>query len=206
MQLSLASFDQFRAAGPFPSNYEPGYRRLYTQDDDVHGALKLLLSSVGQNGAKQASLSLMMFGYDDDELNQIILGHLADPKVLVEVSLDKSQSGGVHEKALLAADTAYVGNSIAIGTSAFGSQISHEKGLVVDDRWTIGGSTNWSMSGEGDGTKKQNNELTIFDGAVTAAEFKTQAHAAHLFMLGQMANAAKRAAVEASGVSGGPTG
>jgi hypothetical protein len=185
--MELADLDQYRTAGPFPSNYDANLRRFYTQDDDVHGVLKQVIGSVGKNGARQSSLTIMMFGYDDDELNTMILAYLADPTISVEISLDKSQSGGVHEKAILALDQKYEGNSIAIGTSAFGSQISHEKGVCVDDRFVIGGSTNWSLSGEGSGVKKQNNELTVFDSAVLAAEFKSQAHAAHLFMLNQMA-------------------
>jgi hypothetical protein len=184
--MELRDLDKYRTAGPFPTNYDANLRRFYTQDDDVHGVLKQVIGSVGKNGARQPSLTIMMFGYDDDELNTTILGYLADPSISVEISLDKSQSGGVHEREILKLDQAYEGNSIAIGTSAYGGQISHEKGVCVDDRFVVGGSTNWSLSGEGSGTKKQNNELTVYDSAVLAAEFKSQAHAAHLYMLSRM--------------------
>ena len=42
-----------------------------------------------------------IFGYDDDQLNQILLGLMQDPTVMVQVTLDKSQSTGVHEKQIL---------------------------------------------------------------------------------------------------------
>jgi hypothetical protein len=35
-----------------------------------------------------------MFGYDDDQLNQILFGLVKDPTVMVQVALDKSQATG----------------------------------------------------------------------------------------------------------------
>ena len=43
-----------------------------------------------------------MFGYDDDELNKIIQSKLADEKVYVQMSLDRSQASGVHANEILA--------------------------------------------------------------------------------------------------------
>ncbi len=45
-----------------------------------------------------------MFGYDDDQLNQILFGLVKDPTVMVQVTLDKSQATGVHEKQILQSD------------------------------------------------------------------------------------------------------
>ena len=45
-----------------------------------------------------------MFGYDDDELNDILMKLALDPSVTMLVTLDKSQASGKHEKALLNRD------------------------------------------------------------------------------------------------------
>ena len=66
--------------------------------DDVHDILAYVLSRA------RVSLYLNMFGYDDEVLNAIIMKKVVDPSVTVVITLDKSQSGGKHEKALLAAD------------------------------------------------------------------------------------------------------
>jgi hypothetical protein len=73
-----------------------------------------------------------MYGYDDDELDELIRGKLDSKHVYVQMSLDKSQAGGVHEKVLLKnwSNTAF-GNSIAIGTSEVHHAISHLKVLIV---------------------------------------------------------------------------
>ena len=58
--------------------------------DDVHGLLVALLGS-------QRPIVVNMFGYDDDELNKIIQSKLADQRVYIQMSLDRSQPGGVRE-------------------------------------------------------------------------------------------------------------
>jgi phosphatidylserine/phosphatidylglycerophosphate/cardiolipin synthase-like enzyme len=119
----------------------------------------------------------------DDELNDIILAKLADEHIYVQMSLDKSQAGGVHEKELLAKwQNDLIGNSIAIGESTKGA-ISHMKIVIVDGVYTVRGSTNWSLAGE----QKQDNELTIHNNAVIAAETRAELDRNHDAMLKQMA-------------------
>ncbi|HEX4751540.1 MAG TPA: hypothetical protein VH268_01485, partial [Solirubrobacterales bacterium] len=86
-------------------------RSFFSPRDEVHPLLASLLDSA------QHSLVLNMYGYDDDELDELIRGKLDSKHVYVQMSLDKSQAGGVHEKVLLKnwSNTAF-GNSIAIGT------------------------------------------------------------------------------------------
>jgi phosphatidylserine/phosphatidylglycerophosphate/cardiolipin synthase-like enzyme len=124
-----------------------------------------------------------MFGYDDDELNKIIQTKLADEKVYVQMSLDRSQASGVHEKQILAqwSNDAF-GNSVAIGTSSVHNAISHLKIVIVDGVYTVKGSTNWSLSGE----QQQDNELTLSRNAVVAAETRAILDLNHDFMLKQM--------------------
>ena len=131
------------------------FHLFYVGRDDVHDILKHVLSRVS------VSLYLNMFGFDDDELNDILMKIALDATITMLVTLDKSQAGGKHEKALLDADrqhnlalfnTHFVTKThvqeFVIGQSAT-HQISHTKGFVADGRVAGEGSTNWSASGEG---------------------------------------------------------
>jgi len=121
---------------------------FYGGRDDVHGVLVHLFTRV------RLSVKMNMFGYDDDQLNQILDGLVQDPNVMVQVTLDRSQASGVHEKQILASDEAndpagYAAD-FAVGESDT-NQISHTKGGVLDGIVAFEGSTNWSSSGEGTG-------------------------------------------------------
>src|SRR5258708_29444270 len=168
---------RFKAEGRFLDGYPDDQRTFFAPRDDIHGLLVALL------GSAQHSIAVNMFGYDDDELNKIIQGKLADEKVYVQMSLERSQAGGAHEKQVLAkwANDAF-GNSIAIGTSSVHNAISHLKIVIVDGVYTVKGSTNWSLSGE----QQQDNELTLSRNAVIAAETRAILDLNHDFMLKQM--------------------
>jgi phosphatidylserine/phosphatidylglycerophosphate/cardiolipin synthase-like enzyme len=169
---------RYKAAGRFLDGYPPDVRTFYSPVDDVHGVLSSLLAST------QKSIVLNMYGYDDDELNDIIISKLTDQHVYVQMSLDKSQAAGVHEGELLAKwNHEEIGNSIAIGQTTRGA-ISHMKIVIVDGVYTVRGSTNWSLSGE----QKQDNELTVHNNAVIAAETRAELDRNHDAMLKQMAS------------------
>ena len=172
---------QYKAEGRFLDGYPDDQRTFFAPRDNVHGLLVALI------GSAQHSIVVNMFGYDDDELNKIIQGKLADEHVYVQMSLDRSQSTGAHEKQILAtwANDAF-GNSIAIGTSSVHNAISHLKIVIVDGVYTVKGSTNWSLSGE----QQQDNELTLSRNAVIAAETRAVLDLNHDFMLKQMAGSA----------------
>jgi phosphatidylserine/phosphatidylglycerophosphate/cardiolipin synthase-like enzyme len=154
---------------------------LYSPIDDVHGALVEILKGA------QHSVVVAVYGFDDDELAEILRVHLATPNVYVQITLDKSQAGGVHERELLAKFRHEdVGNSIAIGTSEK-SAIMHRKMAIVDGIWLIGGSTNWSESGE----TKQDNELTIHRSPELCARARTILDIEHDHALEQMRARAK---------------
>jgi hypothetical protein len=163
----LAPFKKERAFSPDAS---PHHRLFYVGRDDVHGILKHLFGRVS------SSVYLNMFGYDDDELNAILMGLVEDTTVTTVITLDKSQAGGVHERKLLQADAARdpagFRAHFAVGQSST-HQIAHTKGGVLDGRVGFEGSTNWSTSGEGTfvagrqdaggpGFKAQNNTLMVF--------------------------------------------
>jgi len=167
----------FKAEGRFLDGYPDDQRTFFSPRDNVHSLLVALL------GSAQHSIVVNMFGYDDDELNNIIQAKLADEKVYVQMSLDRSQATGAHEKQILAkwGNDAF-GNSIAIGTSSVHNAISHLKIVIVDGVYTVKGSTNWSLSGE----EQQDNELTLSRNAVIAAETRAILDLNHDFMLKQM--------------------
>jgi hypothetical protein len=180
---------KYKAEKRFLDGYPPDQRTFYSPRDSVHPMLASLI------GGAQRSLVLNMYGYDDDDLDDLIRQKLFEERVYVQMSLDKSQAGGKHEKEILKKwPNEEFGSSIAIGTSSVGHKISHLKVLIVDGVYTVTGSTNWSLSGE----SEQDNQLTINRNAVIAAETRAVLDLNHDWMLKQMAEArgeeAKKAA------------
>ena len=177
------------------------FHLFYVGRDDVHGILKHVLSRVS------VSLYLNMFGFDDDELNEILKKIAVDPTITMLVTLDKSQAGGAHEKALLdadrKADLALFKTHVAIGQSLT-HQISHTKGFVADGKVAGEGSTNWSGSGEGTfviqgiaggpGYKAQNNTQSIITDPDTISRFSAELIAEHLVAQRQSAVPVRSAA------------
>ncbi|HEX3909823.1 MAG TPA: phospholipase D-like domain-containing protein [Solirubrobacteraceae bacterium] len=180
---------RYKAGGRFLDGYPENVRTFYSPVDQVHELLRSLLAST------QKSIVLNMFGYDDPELNDLILEKLTDEQVYVQMSLDSREAALKFEQTLLAKwRHELIGNSIAIGHSTKGA-ISHMKILIVDGIYTVRGSTNWSLSGEED----QDNELTVHNDAVIAAETRAELDRNHDAMLKQMAKKrAEEAAKEAA--------
>lgn len=161
--LNWDSLNQYKKGG-FLAEYPPHIKRFFAPDDDVHGAVVMVVKSAG------VSLAASFFGWDDDEINALFMDAMLNESLPVQLALDKTQAGGVHEKEILKQwPTEIIGNEIVIGQSRL-HQINHLKLIVVDGLFTVGGSTNLSDSGE----KKQNNELIIIRDAVYAAESRAK--------------------------------
>lgn len=176
---TIADLDQYSRRGALDPSYPANMRTLWSPQDDVHGALVALLNSC------QRSLVIAMYGFADDELAGLVADLLISPKIHCQVTLDKSQAAGVHERDILAKWKAeYESNSVAIGTSEE-SAIMHRKIMIVDGRWRVSGSTNWSTSGE----SKQDNELTVIDSAAACAEARHILDLEHTKALTQMGRA-----------------
>jgi hypothetical protein len=185
--FDLADLQQFTREKTYAANASKDFHLFYVGRDDVHDILKYVLSRVS------VSLYLNMFGFDDEELNDILMAKAKDPHVTMMITLDKSQAGGVHEKKLLNADVladpTKFNTYVVIGQSAT-HQISHTKGFVADSRVAGEGSTNWSASGEGTfvvkeqpggkGYKAQNNTQSIITDPDTVSRFQSELIAEHM--------------------------
>ncbi len=174
---------RYKAEKRFLDGYPPDQRTFYSPRDEVRPLLASLLAGA------QRSIVLNMFGYADPELDAIIRAKLEEEHVYVQMSLDNSQfASGKSEKPLVEEWlNGEFGNSIAVGTSSVKHAYSHLKILIVDNVYTVTGSTNWSLSGQGE----QDNQLTLSRNAVIAAETRGVLDLNHDWMLKQMA--AKRA-------------
>ena len=186
MDNTLQTFDlshlaQYTKENSYSPNASADFHLFYVGRDNVHEVLKHVLSRV------TVSLYLNMFGYDDDELNDIVMKIVHDPSIACLITLDKSQAGGVHERRLLESDAANDPDAFSThfvtGQSAT-HQISHTKGFVADGKVGAEGSTNWSTSGEGTfvvkgqaggvGYKAQNNTQSVFTDPDAVARFQAE--------------------------------
>lgn len=191
--LSISDLDQYSKAGPVDADHPPNLRAFYSPRDGagVHEALKAVI------GSCQHSIAVEMYGFDDDELAEMIAHLLDNPAIYCQITLDRSQAGGVHERALLEKfKHEFTGNSVAIGNSEKGA-IQHRKMVLVDGIWYVGGSTNWSTSGE----TLQDNELLIIQSASVVARARTVLDIAHDAALSQQAARAAAASHSKPGQS-----
>jgi hypothetical protein len=185
--FTLADLAQFTKEKVYSNDASKDVHLFFVGRDDVHDILKYILSRVS------ISLYLNMFGFDDDELNNIIMQQALDPTITMLITLDQSQAGGVHEKALIEADQKYnlaaYNTHFVIGQSLT-HQISHTKGFVADGKVACEGSTNWSASGEGTfvvtggpggaGYKAQNNTQSVITDRDTIIRFQTELITEHM--------------------------
>ena len=172
---SIYDLEKFKAS-PTPRGYPINMRTFWAPHDDVHGVLTALFKSA------QHSIVLSMYGWNDADIAQLVAHAIDDPNMLVQITLDKSQAGGVHERELLDLYKAEMeSNSVAIGTSERGA-ILHRKVIIIDGLWRISGSTNLGDSAE----IKQANELTVIQDATVCAEARHMLDLAHVKALTQM--------------------
>lgn len=185
--FNLLDLQQFTLEKAYSNNASLDFHLFFVGRDDVHEILKYVLSRVS------VSLYLNMFGYDDPELNDILMAKATDPNVTMLITLDQSQAGSKTEKMLLDADKAKSLSSFnthfVVGQSAT-HQISHTKGFVADGKVAGEGSTNWSTSGEGvfvvtgkpggPGYKAQNNTQSVITDADTITRFTAELIAEHM--------------------------
>lgn len=132
-------------------------------------------------GSAQEKVKVNMYGFDDDKLDAILHAKAAQSGFCFQMSLDESQAGGVHERALVAPWARSLGTSVAVGESVKRA-ISHLKVAVIDGLYVVSGSTNWSTSGE----TLQDNELVLHRSQALANTYEAILDANHAAMLAQM--------------------
>lgn len=185
--FNLIDLQQYTLEKTYDPTASKDFHLFFVGRDDVHDILKYVLSRV------RMSLYLNMFGYDDPELNQILMDKALDPNVTMLITLDKSQTGSKTERMLLDADRqhylAAFNTHFVIGESGT-HQISHTKGFVADGKVGAEGSVNWSTAGEGTfvvtgqtggkGYKAQNNTQSIFTDPDSINRFEKELIAEHM--------------------------
>lgn len=186
MSIDLSELAQFRKhPAPSGTDYPGAVVRLFAPDDDIHGAMVYVVEHT------QVSLGAAMYGWDDQEIQDLFAKVWVDDHLPTVLALDSSQAGGVHERALLAQLEArlpagVLGSDLAVGRSRKHA-ISHLK-LIRSDDITIGGSTNLSDGGE----SAQNNEAIFIKSASYALETQAKIDLTLAEMRAQMqAKAAK---------------
>lgn len=182
-RFTLDDLAPFTREKSFPVGDSPDFRVLYAGRDDIHGALKYVLSRCSR------SLRFNMYGYADNELDALVQQLVSSPHVYVQGTLDRSQAGGTHEKQILQTWSPAVRSSITIGQSAT-HDISHTKGGVVDGIVAWEGSTNWSDAGEGTHVADkryhaQNNTCAFYTHRVQVARFMDELDCEHTIALHQ---------------------
>jgi phosphatidylserine/phosphatidylglycerophosphate/cardiolipin synthase-like enzyme len=173
---TLVALDKFRDAGrPLQQGYPANMRTLYSPVDNIHGALCYLLDLA------TSSLVVCVYGFDDLDVATILQRKLIQEHCYVQLTLDKTQAAGKHERNILARMN-YPASSIAIGQSEKHA-IIHTKIAIIDGLYTVTGSTNFSDSGE----TKQDNALVVIADAQVAAEARARVDITHANVLTQMA-------------------
>src|SRR5713226_7457186 len=84
-KFDLLDLQQYTQEKSYSSTASKDFHLFYVGRDDVHDILKHVLSRVS------VSLYMNMFGFDDDELNDILMQQARDPSITMMITLDKSQ-------------------------------------------------------------------------------------------------------------------
>lgn len=191
----IAQLWAFKSEGNIPDQASATAVPMFAGRDNIHGAI------LAATKAARSSYVMNMYGMDDPEIMDAIWDLCTNPKILCEITLDKSQAGGVAEHKLLDSERskslAEFNSHIVIGQSAT-HQISHTKAGCIDGVLCFHGSVNLSASGEGEfvagrcgpggaGFRAQNNSLSWHTDPLFVSAFRDELAKDRLAMLQQCA-------------------
>jgi phosphatidylserine/phosphatidylglycerophosphate/cardiolipin synthase-like enzyme len=126
------------------------------------GAERVIVSTLRQGRAR---VHAAIYGLTSPPI-EAALADLARAGVRVVLKTDKSQSAGRRQAALLAR-LHEAGVTVEISDVPF---LLHDKFAVVDGRWVITGSFNWTTSAE----RRNRENVLIFDCPSLAAHFEAE--------------------------------
>lgn len=150
------------AAVPLPAGYPTDTAVLFAPRDNVQHALELVI------GAAVVSLKIGMFALTDPAVNALLHMKASTAGIEFQMSLDSSQAATNPKMGPIVAS--WAGDArVKTGTSARGNY-SHVKVAVVDHLYVVGGSTNFTLSGE----LYEDNELVVRKHHVLAAWYEQQ--------------------------------
>src|SRR5260370_29111816 len=104
---------QYKSSGRFPDGYPSNIRTFFSPVDKLHELILSLFSST------QHSFVGNFYGFDDQNVNNLLLSLVQNSNIYFQLNLDSTQAGGKTEKELLSYwPSSNFGTSIAIGQSA----------------------------------------------------------------------------------------
>jgi phosphatidylserine/phosphatidylglycerophosphate/cardiolipin synthase-like enzyme len=151
--------DAFHAAHPAPGDFLCPVGVRFSPHGGAEGAVVDTLRRA------RVRVHAAMYGLTNPAI-ETALTDLARAGVKVALKTDKSQSAGRDQAALLARLTA-AGAAVEVSRSRF---LLHDKFAVIDGRWVVTGSFNWTVSAE----RRNRENVLIFDCPALASNFEAE--------------------------------
>jgi phosphatidylserine/phosphatidylglycerophosphate/cardiolipin synthase-like enzyme len=159
--VKLSDLDQYVVHPPV--KWPAGIRVLSVPIDEVRAAVSHCI------GAARHSLFVAMFTVSDIALGHVLAQKATELGAGFGLATDATEAQGQHNQSVLAL---LPPGSYTVGTSEKGDYM-HLKDAVIDSRFVLTGSTNWSVSGQ----TTEDNTLVVSDSPRLAAIYTARIQA-----------------------------